>query len=154
MELHRRPWPPMRHPGLCGLRATTWILFFLSLLIVLPLTPKKGSDSEPVMMTNDTASANHTLRPRRVRETANDFVASLSESWMDHPSPPHPYATNLWWRLTNHTAKKSEFRTVTCAHSSHTAPLERTCGRTKITTHRPSWLWWLWQQLCMTTTKL
>lgn len=48
----------------------------------------------------------HILGPRRVRETAMDNIASLSESWMDHPSPPHPYATNLWWRFTNHTVKE------------------------------------------------
>ncbi len=94
----------MRHTGLCGLRAVICALIVLALCIVLTLIPRKGTDPEPVM--NGTASVSHTLGPRRLRETANGYMASLSDSWMDHPSPPHPYATNMWWRLANHTVKE------------------------------------------------
>lgn len=56
-------------------------------------------------MMNGAASLNHTLQPRRVRETLNDHLASLgldlSDSWMEHPSPPHPYATNMHVVVTN-----------------------------------------------------
>ncbi len=94
----------MRHPGLCGLRAVICALIVLALCVVLTLIPRKGTDPEPVM--NGTASVSHTLGPRRLRETANGYMASLSDSWMNHPSPPHPYATNMWWRLANHTVKE------------------------------------------------
>ncbi|XP_016338188.1 uncharacterized protein LOC107685937 [Sinocyclocheilus anshuiensis] len=108
----------MRHPVIGGLRATSCVLIVLSLWIVLPLIPRKGSDPEPVM--NGTASVIHTLGPRRVRETANDYIASLSESWMDHPSPPHPYTMNMWWRLTNHTVKKNGLENCyVCAQFPH-----------------------------------
>ncbi len=104
MEPQRRSWHLMRHPGLCGLRAVICALIVLALCVVLTLIPRKGTDPEPVM--NGTASVSHTLGPRRLRETANGYMASLSDSWMDHPSPPHPYATDMWWRLANHTVKE------------------------------------------------
>ncbi len=104
MEPQRRSWHVMRHPGLCGLRAVICALIVLALCVVLTLIPRKGTDPEPVM--NGTASVSHTLGPRRLRETANGYMASLSDSWMDHPSPPDPYATNMWWRLANHTVKE------------------------------------------------
>ncbi len=104
MEPQRQSWHLMRHPGLCGLRAVICALIFLALYVVLTLIPRKGTDPEPVM--NGIASVSHTLEPRRPRETANGYMASLSNSWMDHPSPPHPYATNMWWRLANHTVKE------------------------------------------------
>ncbi len=104
MEPQRRSWHLMRHPGLCGLRAVICALIVLALCVVLTLIPRKWTDPEPVM--NGTASVSHTLGQRRLRETANSYMASLSDSWMDHPSPPHPYATNMWWRLANHSVKE------------------------------------------------
>ncbi|RXN14305.1 envelope poly [Labeo rohita] len=104
MEQQKQSWHLMRHPVLCALRATTCALIVLSLWIVLPLMPQKGSDPEPVI--SGTASVKHALGPRRVREMPNDYAASFTESWMDHPSPSHPYATNMWWRVINHTVKQ------------------------------------------------
>lgn len=50
---------------------------------------------------NGTASVKHTLEPKRVRDTANSYMASLSDAWMEHP-----YAMNMWWRLANHTVQE------------------------------------------------
>ncbi len=149
MEPQRRSWHLMRHPGLCGLRAVICALIVLALCVVLTLIPRKGTDPEPVM--NGTASVSHTLGPRRLRETANGYMASLSDSWMDHPSPPHPYATNMWWRLANHTVKEYGSKNCyVCTQFPHSTT-EWTGGLIKITTHQPSWLWWLWQQLISMT---
>uniref|UniRef100_A0A671RGU6 Uncharacterized protein n=1 Tax=Sinocyclocheilus anshuiensis TaxID=1608454 RepID=A0A671RGU6_9TELE len=39
---------------------------------------------------------------------------------MDHPSPPHPYTMNMWWRLTNHTVKKNGLENCyVCAQFPH-----------------------------------
>ncbi len=149
MEPQRRSWHLMRHPGLCGLRAVICALIVLALCVVLTLIPRKGTDPEPVM--NGTASVSHTLGPRRLRETAMViWLAYLTPGWTIPALLIHTLL-NMWWRLANHTVKEYGSKNCyVCTQFPHSTT-EWTGGLIKITTHQPSWLWWLWQQLISMT---
>lgn len=35
----------------------------------------------------------------------NTFIDTGNETWLEHHETPHAYATNMWWRFANYTAK-------------------------------------------------
>jgi len=35
------------------------------------------------------------------------LISSGNETWLDHTDEPHAFASNMWWRLANFTAKST-----------------------------------------------
>lgn len=105
-----RPWHPFRRPGFCGLRGTLYVLFAVAWLVVLPLLLRCPDQRLPQHLFHpnlsytffpDTTATPHTRFRRWI--STDELLTSARE-------PDHPYATNLWWRYANQTARLNGHR--------------------------------------------
>lgn len=77
------------------------------------------SDLKDFENLNYTMISHNKSRLRQKRHQEELVNRSLS-TWMDYESSPHRYASNLWWRLINHTVRINNRRNCyVCAQFPH-----------------------------------